>query len=63
MRSALAAKLRNLRVLGVTKHSVWDALVFSKAKKAMGLNRVRLMISGGAPLPAKTMEVSASFCC
>jgi long-subunit acyl-CoA synthetase (AMP-forming) len=62
LRSALSSKLRNLRVLGVTKHSVWDALVFSKAKTAMGLNRVRLMISGGAPLPAKTMEVSIVVC-
>ena len=61
LRSALAAKLKNLKALNVTKHSVWDALVFSKAKKAMGFNRVRLMISGGAPLPAKTMEVSTAF--
>jgi long-subunit acyl-CoA synthetase (AMP-forming) len=57
LRSALSAKLQNLRLKGITKHSVWDRLIFSKAKKAMGMKNVRLMISGGAPLPTQTMEV------
>ena len=58
LRMALSTKLRNLRARGVTKHRVWDSLVFMKAKKAMGLQNVRLMVSGGAPLPVGTMEVS-----
>ena len=57
LRTALSTKLKLLRDKGVTKHSVWDSLVFNKAKKAMGLQDVRLMISGGAPLPTQTMEV------
>ena len=57
LRSALSAKLQNLRLKGITKHSVWDRLIFSKAKNAMGMKNVRLMISGGAPLPTQTMEV------
>ena len=61
LRSALSAKLHNLRLKGVTKHNVWDRLVFSKAKNAMGMKNVRLMISGGAPLPTQTMEVSTIF--
>ena len=57
LRAALSSKLKLLRDKGVTKHSVWDSLVFNKAKKAMGMQDVRLMISGGAPLPSRTMEV------
>jgi hypothetical protein len=57
LRSALSAKVQNLRLKGMTKHTVWDRLVFSKAKNAMGMKNVRLMISGGAPLPTQTMEV------
>lgn len=58
LRSALSTKLQNLRQKGMTKHNVWDRFVFSKAKNAMGMKNVRLMISGGAPLPTQTMEVS-----
>lgn len=57
LRTALSSKLKLLRDKGVTKHSIWDSLVFNKAKKAMGMQDVRLMISGGAPLPSRTMEV------
>ena len=58
LRTALSTKLKNLRENGVTKHRVWDPLVFLKAKKALGMQNVRLMISGGAPLPVNTMEVN-----
>ena len=57
LRSALSTKLKNLRQNGIAKHNVWDRFVFSKAKNAMGMKNVRLMISGGAPLPTQTMEV------
>lgn len=57
LRSALSTKLQNLRLKGITKHNIWDRFVFSKAKNAMGMKNVRLMISGGAPLPTQTMEV------
>lgn len=61
LRSALSTKLQNLRQKGITKHNVWDRFVFSKAKNAMGMKNVRLMISGGAPLPTQTMEVRMQF--
>lgn len=57
LRLALSTKVQNLRKHGITKHRVWDSLVFMKAKRALGLQNVRLMISGGAPLPVQTMEV------
>ena len=55
LRAALKAKLDGLRRNGALAHAVWDSLVFNKIKASLGLGRVRLMLSGGAPLPASTM--------
>lgn len=43
---AVKQKLYNLKRCGETRHMLWDALVFDKIKHALGLNRVRLLLSG-----------------
>lgn len=56
LRLAVRAKLTNLRQHGQVGHSVWDGVVFDKIKASLGLQRVRLMLTGGAPMPSSTME-------
>jgi long-chain acyl-CoA synthetase len=46
---ALSTKLNNLKSSGTYTHSVYDKIFFSKTREALG-GRVRLMISGSAPL-------------
>ena len=46
---ALNTKLNNLKNSGTYTHSVYDKIFFSKTREALG-GRVRLMISGSAPL-------------
>jgi long-chain acyl-CoA synthetase len=46
---ALKTKLNNLRTTGVYTHRVYDRVFFAKTKEALG-GRVRVMISGSAPL-------------
>lgn len=45
-------------------HSLWDPLVFRPIAKRAGLDRVRLMISGSAPIAPHVMQVSVQelFC-
>jgi len=50
------AKLRGLDSAGRTGHVVWDLLLFHKLKASLGLDRVRILLSGGAPLSAVTMK-------
>jgi long-chain acyl-CoA synthetase len=38
-------------------HEVWRALVFRPALSKIGFDRLELVVSGGAPLPAETMAV------
>ncbi|CDJ36174.1 LOW QUALITY PROTEIN: long-chain fatty acid CoA ligase, putative [Eimeria mitis] len=60
---ALAAKIRRLRSSGVPQHPVWDKVVFDKFKNLMG-GRVRIMLTGSAPLDPQTLErMRAFFCC
>ncbi len=52
--SALHAKSEGLKQ-GHLKHGLYDALIFNKIKKALGMDCVRMMISGSAPLSAPVM--------
>jgi long-chain acyl-CoA synthetase len=52
---ALDSKLYHLNHGGHLTHSVWDPLVFSKVKAVLG-GRVRLMISGSAPISSTVMN-------
>lgn len=46
---ALQVKLENLELTGSTTHMVYDPLIFNKTKAVFG-GRMRIMISGSAPL-------------
>lgn len=50
----MAAKTQGLQD-GHLKHAVYDRLIFNKIKAALGLDYVRLLISGSAPLGEKVM--------
>ncbi len=53
---ALSTKLHNLRINGSLTHIMWDAVIFTKIKAALGLDKVRRLVSGGAPLSEGTMN-------
>ena len=46
---ALSTKLDNLKSTGVYTHRIYDMVFFAKTREALG-GRVRLMVSGSAPL-------------
>ena len=46
---ALETKMANLKSTGVYTHQIYDRIFFAKTKEALG-GRVRLMVSGSAPL-------------
>jgi len=52
--TAFAAKQEGL-AQGYLTHTVWDSLVFSKVQQQLG-GRVRLMVTGSAPLSDKVMD-------
>jgi len=52
--AAIAAKVADLRT-GCGYSPIWDILVFSKTKKALG-GRVRFCVTGGAPISQDTLE-------
>mmetsp|Transcript_16448 Transcript_16448/g.32685 ORF Transcript_16448/g.32685 Transcript_16448/m.32685 type:complete len:690 (+) Transcript_16448:36-2105(+) len=55
-RAALHTKTRTLlEGDGSTSHALWDALIFNKIKKGLGLDCVRLLVSGSAPLSPTVM--------
>mmetsp|Transcript_91175 Transcript_91175/g.263040 ORF Transcript_91175/g.263040 Transcript_91175/m.263040 type:complete len:682 (-) Transcript_91175:249-2294(-) len=49
---------------GTNLHPLWDRLVFSKIKERVGLNRVRLIITGSAPIADHVLDfLRIVFCC
>ena len=52
--AAVAAKTRGLQE-GYLTHAVYDRLLFHKIKTALGLDQIRMMVSGSAPLASNVM--------
>jgi long-chain acyl-CoA synthetase len=60
---ALEAKRFYYRTQGSLTHKLWDSLVFNKIKNLLG-GRVRLMVTGSAPISGDVMEfLKIVFCC
>ncbi|KAJ3093634.1 Long chain acyl-CoA synthetase 7 peroxisomal, partial [Physocladia obscura] len=60
---AVTTKLANLKATGALTHSVWDKLVFSNTKAALG-GHVRLVVSGSAPITSDVLAfLKIAFCC
>lgn len=53
-KTALDAKTMGLQE-GRLTHALWDRILFNKIKKALGLDCMRIMVSGSAPLSPKVM--------
>eukprot|EP00386_Alphamonas_edax_P015601 GDKI01047601.1.p1 GENE.GDKI01047601.1~~GDKI01047601.1.p1 ORF type:complete len:689 (-),score=256.97 GDKI01047601.1:143-2209(-) len=53
--TALETKLAKLRQTGDPTHAMWDSVVFSKVKQALG-GKVRYMVTGSAPISANVHE-------
>jgi long-chain acyl-CoA synthetase len=54
--AAVAVKTRNLLATGQLKHGFYDKLIFSKIKKGLGMDCLRMMVSGSAPLSKNVMN-------
>lgn len=52
---ALAAKLEGLKH-GYTEHALWDRLVFKGVKAKVGFDRVRMIMTGSAPIAGHVMQ-------
>lgn len=52
--AAIAAKSKSMQQ-GVMTHRIYDALIFNKIKTGLGLDHIRFMISGSAPLNENVM--------
>ena len=48
--TAFESKEYNLRHSATFEHNFWDAVLFKKVKKTIGLDRVRYLITGSAPI-------------
>lgn len=53
--AGLAAKTENIMRSGTLAHPLYDRLLFNKIKKALGMDQLRFMISGSAPLAENVM--------
>lgn len=58
---AYIAKQAGLKT-GTFLHPLWDRLVFSKIKERVGLNRVRLIITGSAPIADHVLDFLRIVC-
>ncbi|KAF9543684.1 hypothetical protein EC957_000539 [Mortierella hygrophila] len=62
-RRGLATKLANLEAGKGFLHPLWDRILFSKIKQAIGGN-VRLMLTASAPISAEILSfIRVAFCC
>ena len=52
--AAVQAKTRGLQE-GFLTHALYDRLLFNKIKTALGLDQIRMMVSGSAPLASNVM--------
>lgn len=60
---AMASKMYYLKNGGYVNHRLWDRIVFNKTKEAFG-GRVRLMITGSAPISAEILDfLKVAICC
>jgi long-chain acyl-CoA synthetase len=53
--AAVATKTHNLVTTGELKHGFYDRLMFNKIKKGLGLDHLRTLVSGSAPLSKPVM--------
>mmetsp|Transcript_1212 Transcript_1212/g.1893 ORF Transcript_1212/g.1893 Transcript_1212/m.1893 type:complete len:474 (-) Transcript_1212:29-1450(-) len=51
---ACRAKVEGLKQ-GSLSHSLWDKLIFNKIKGALGMDKVRLMVTGSAPISSNVL--------
>jgi len=53
--AAVATKVHNLVTNGELKHGLYDRLIFNKIKKGLGMDQLRMLVSGSAPLSKPVM--------
>lgn len=53
--AGIAAKTQNILQSGRLTHPIYDRLLFNKIKKALGMDQLRFLISGSAPLAENVM--------
>lgn len=59
---AYAAKLRDLEERCELSKGVWDKLVFAKVRRAIGLDRMRVMVTGSAPIAPHVLQFMRVLC-
>jgi long-chain acyl-CoA synthetase len=63
VQKAIAAKLYYVRDGQGYHHGVYDRLIFNKVKEMIG-GRVRIMLTGSAPISADVLDfLKIAFCC
>jgi len=53
--AGMATKTQNLRMQGRLTHALYDRLIFNKIKTSLGMDQIRFLISGSAPLAENVM--------
>jgi len=56
LETALSAKLYDLTAYGHVKHPVWDRIVFNGIAAKLGLDRVRYVATGSAPIAPRVLD-------